>query len=221
MASVTLNGASVLRADIHEPLAGLWHADLEVDTDEAPTDPLTLDFEDGSVTFTGATYRGGLEQGRWHGRIVGGVGGMATAVEAQYYAGATFGTILTDALTVGGETLDSDSEAAVTGHLRARWQRAQGRVADALWTVLGAFGDTYTWRMTRAGEVLVVADTWPALSFQHQEIDRSPSSGEVVIAPLLAPELRPGVTFGADRVGYVLTTLRPGKLRQHYWTEAA
>ncbi len=222
MTTNRINGVDLLRINIYESRFGIWHADAQADADEDITGAVTIELEGGLITFTGTVFRGALESGRWLGRIVGGANGLATDVAARHYKNATFSTILSDLMTASGETLSTDTAAAVTGSQQARWQRSSGKISHAISNIVdilnAAPGDPgYVWRIQRNGELIITADTFPILEFANEEMDRKPSLGEVLVAPLLASDLLPGVTFNGDKVDYVLTEILPDNIRQRYW----
>lgn len=220
----TINGDDILKMRLYEPRVGIWHADIESDTfvDITAGTAATIELENALVTFTGTVFRGGLESGRWMGRIVGGAGGLRTEVAAKYYNNATFGVVLDELMTASGETLSTTTATAITLHQRARWWRGRGKVSHEIKTILDLLnrseGDPgFIFRMERDGTLFLGTDTFATLEFQHEELDRKPNLNEVVIAPLLAPSLRPGVTFNGEQIDYVLTDLVSESLRQRYW----
>jgi len=224
MGTNTINGDDILKARIYEPRFGVWHADIESDTfeDMPKGTAVTLELEDGLQTFVGTVFRGGLEQGRWIGRVVGGAGGLRTPVAAKYYLDVSLGEVLQDLATASSETISTSSDVAITQHQRARWWRSQGKVAEAITMLIETLnrseGDPgYIWRVQRDGTIFLGVDTFATLELQNEELGRKPSLDEVVIAPLLGASLRPGVTFNAQPIDYVLTDLVSESLRQRYW----
>ncbi len=222
----TINGDDILKMRMYEPRVGIWHADIDSDTDTDITKgtAVTIELENGLVTFTGTVFRGGIESGRWMGRIVGGAGGLRTEVAAKYYQNATFGVVLAELMTASGETLNTLTDSAITLHQRARWWRARGKVSHEIKTIVDLLnrseGDPgYIFRMQRDGTLFLGVDTFAVLEFQHEELDRKQNLSEVVIAPLQAPSLLPGVTFNGERIDYVLTDLVSESLRQRYWVQ--
>ena len=130
MSEITLNGgAAVLRAHVFLPLAGVWSADLDVDTDEDVAGAVTVEV-DGAVAFRGTVVDGGVTHGLWRGRIVGGAAGLRGTLPALAYLDATRADVVRDALAEAGETLSatSDSLAAAV----ARFHRAEGAAARAI-----------------------------------------------------------------------------------------
>lgn len=218
MTTASLAGQTVLRADVHEPRSGCWHADVEADTAVDITGRQTLALA--GETWSGTVLRGGVESGRWFGRLVGGAGGLATELEAKYYVTTPASTLLADLTADTGETLDAAILAAVLAWQSARWQRTQGRAADALSALVAAMSATYVWRLTRAGALWLGEDTYPDLTMAAVEVQRRPQFGDVLVAPTLAPTLRPGVTFAGARVDYVQTSWTAGRVRQRAWEVA-
>ena len=156
MSEVTINGgAAVLRACFYLPLAGVWSADLDADTDEDVTGAVTIEV-DGAVAFRGTVIDGAVSHGQWKGRIVGGAGGLRETLPALAYLDATRADIVRDALAESGESIapGGDLSAVV-----ARYHRAEGaaaRTIDATATALG-----YGWRVLDSGLVWLNVETWP------------------------------------------------------------
>ncbi|MHA1572452.1 MAG: hypothetical protein ACTSX8_00505 [Alphaproteobacteria bacterium] len=215
MALVTMGGAPVLKARIEEPLAGFWVADVEVDTFETLEGAQTISFGD-DVSFAGQVWRGGVEQGRWLGRIVAGSATRATVeLDAKNYLGASVSTILGDVLAATGDTLAPSSDSSVLAGLFPRWHRARGSAAKALQRLSDGLGVNV--RGLRSGDVFFGSETYPDFQIEDTiEIDRYPQRGMVVLAPAL-PLLLPGITFEDRRVSYVVTTSTAHGLRQQLW----
>jgi hypothetical protein len=214
MAIPTINGVPLLKAQITEPLSGRWTAYVEADTQEALTDPITLDFEDSAVEFVGAAHASGVESGRWIARLVAGTGGLSTSVEPKAYRTCPLSLALDDLLSETGETLSDDSE-TLSGYIVAHWQRFRGAAAHALAMIADETG--YEWRLDRAGELWLGTDTWTTLEADHTEVRAYPDLRIVVIAPDAEPLVRPAVTFEGQRVDHVITRLDSDSLRQEVW----
>lgn len=226
MGENTLNDKRILKARIYEPRTGPWHADLEVDSEVDITGAVTLSAFGGITEYTGTVFRGGVDADRWMGRVVGGAGGLGNDVSSKFYDDISFGEVIEDLMTESGETLSSDTASAITGHQRAKWQRTAGKISYALHEIVEILNrdvsnPQYIWRVQRDGTVLIASDSFPVLSFAQHELDRKQSLGEVVIAPLNAAELRPGVTFNGAPIDYVLTEINSESVRQRYWIKDA
>lgn len=157
MSEITLNGgAAVLRAHVFLPLAGVWSADLDVDTDEDVAGAVTVEV-DGAVAFRGTVVDGGVTHGLWRGRIVGGAAGLRGTLPALAYLDATRADVVRDALAEAGETLSATSDSLATAI--ARFHRAEGAAARAIDATAAALG--YGWRVLADGTVWLGAETWP------------------------------------------------------------
>jgi hypothetical protein len=214
----TCNGLALLDACIYEPANGRWVATVQVDTDEALSDPITLDFEDSAVQFIGAIHRGGVESGRWLGTLVGGTGGLSDSLDAKAYYWAPLQLALDDILSSAGETAASDTTSLLDA-TRSHWQRVQGTGCDALQVLADELG--YRWRVKRDGTVWLGADTYAALEADATLISAWPDQALRLYAPDTAPLVRPGVTYDGWQVDHVTTRLEGGTIRQDIWRAIA
>lgn len=208
------NGLPLLDACIYEPVNGRWVATVQVDTDEALSDPITVDFEDGAVQLVGAIHRGDVESGRWLGTLVGGTGGLSNTLDPQAYYWAPLQLVLDDILSSAGETLASDATSLLDA-TRSHWQRAQGTGCEALQTLADELN--YRWRVKRDGTVWLGADTYPELEADAVLVTAWPDQALRLYAPTAAPLVRPGVTYDGWLVDHVTTRLEGGTLRQDIW----
>jgi hypothetical protein len=207
----TLAGYPVLLATVTEPRIGRWTAYVEADAAEAITGSVTLTLE--GVDFVGSVHAGGIESGRWVGRLVGGTGGLSTVLEPRDYRSCPLSVPLAALLTETGESLASDSDTLLAAFV-AQWHRLSGAgmlTAAALASTAGM-----AWRMTRAGELWFGHETWPELSDPGVEIHRIPALGLIETAPL-APDAEPGMTVLGEQTESVITRLDAGSLRQELW----
>lgn len=212
MADVEINGVPVLSALINEPRIGVWHADVAVDSDEALSGQVTLEFGT-AVEFVGTVLRGGVEAGRSLARIVGGAGGLGKEIPAKFYRGISFGAVLADVAALTGETLDGTSADAVINRVTQLWQVTKAPASHAIESIVDEVGAD--WRIFRSGTLWLGTDSFPAVADADSvEIESMPEHGQTVIAPGDAPIVAPGVTFEGRRVSYVTTRLDANSLRQ-------
>lgn len=220
MAIPRANGFALLSAEIEEPRVGRWMARITADVEENevigdPGDAITLDFEDGTVTYVGTILRGAVFAGVYSGTVIGGAGGLATDVPSKSYIGVPMAIILEDLMVLTGETLDSTTDADVKSLTLQHWNRTSGQAQNALDAIREAA--SADWRMFRSGTLWFGTDTFPESTFDFTEEDRDPSFAERIIAPESgAPELSPGVTFNDEQVQYVTTSLTSSDLTQSY-----
>ena len=154
MSDVTLSGRPVLACALHIPERGVWVADLSVDTDTAPAERVQLTV--GETTWEGAILYGGVAEGRWSGRVVGGRGRLSRVVPARYYQRLQARPIAEAMAREAGEELAPDAP-GLGGYLQT-WARAEGSLATALGLLLGHLG--LSWRATPTGTLTTAP--WPS-----------------------------------------------------------
>lgn len=199
MSALTLGGATVTRCVVHMPQRGVWCADVDLDTEAAPSGRVSL-VADGGPTWSGTVIDGAVSHGLWRGRLVGGAGGLRGELGPRAYRDARLADVLTDALADAGEAL-----AAGAGELGAAaplWQRVRGSCARTVGLVADAHG--YGWRVLGDGSVWLGAESWPALALADVSVlDVDPLrrvytlSGETLA-------VRPGVTLPLEHEGRVV-----------------
>ena len=102
-------------------------------------------------------------------RVVGGAGGMQTAVDPKEWAqGATVSMILTELLTRAGETQALDIDPAILVRTLPQWSYPAGTVETALSALTAYLG--IVWRIRRDGRV------WLGKRRQRQRQRRTTSS---------------------------------------------
>jgi hypothetical protein len=220
MSRQTLNGYPLLQAIITEPQSGRWTATVEVSTETAPVDPVEISFDDGAVVLVGAIHGGGVESGRWLGRIVGGTGGLSTELTSKAYRAMPLQIVLDDIISETDETLATTATSLITRTV-PHWHRQIGYGTRAMSALADAVG--MVWRVLRDGTIWIGVDTFPAVSVDATwtQLHAFPDLGMVEIAPGDAPLVGPGVTWNGVSVGTVLTRLDGGVLRQEVWRAAA
>lgn len=130
--TATLNNhnATDARADIRA--WGCWYADISIDGAITLTGRVTLKIAD--LALYGTVLSGGAANGRSHFRIVAGAGGWGKTIEKKSYTndlGVKLATVLRDAASAAGETLDMSTVPATTvGPAFARKAGAAGKVLD-------------------------------------------------------------------------------------------
>ena len=101
MAVPTANGFSMLTATIEEPRVGRWVTTFTANVDQGssmgdPGDAITLDFEDGIVTYEGTIIRGKVFGGVYSGLAVGGAGGLSIEIPSKPSIGVSRPIVLAD-----------------------------------------------------------------------------------------------------------------------------
>lgn len=207
--------AIALRLDM--PRRGAWTAsgELDVGNDDAPTGRVSIEF----ATPTPASFSGTIVPpsaasspvpGRARFFIRGGAGGMGATLSGLPYAVVAPLLVVQDIVGSAGESLGSSSAlSALTARLL--WLRPAGTAGSALARFLAPAA--LVWRMSPAGLVDVVAESWPAYPGTPL-LERDPDElGRCVVA-LDSPDLLPGVTLFDRHVERVVHIIRPdGKFR--------
>jgi len=214
MTAYTLNGLPIISASVFEPRDGNWTADLEVDAAEDIAAGSAVAMSLGDAAFAGSVYRGGVESGRWMGRIQGGSGGLLATLAPKNYALVTLSAVLSEIATAASQALASDSMDLSTYQV-ANWQRTAGAAAHAVQDIADELG--VPWRITRAGELRLGQASFAELDSSQIEIVADPAIGSVVYAPDADPIIQPGVAIDGRPVSYVSTLLSAGQLRQEIY----
>jgi len=214
MTAYTLNGLPIISASVYEPRDGNWTADLEVDTAEDITAGSAVAMSLGDAAFAGSVYRGGVESGRWMGRIQGGSGGLLSTLAPKNYALVTLSAVLSEIASAASQALASDSM-DLSAYQVANWQRTAGAAAHAVQDIADELG--VPWRITRAGELRLGQASFAELDSSQIEIVADPAIGSAIYAPDADPVIQPGVLIDGRPVSYVSTLLSAGQLRQEIY----
>lgn len=208
MTYATANGFRVLGGEIVVPLSGAWRADLELDTETAPTGAVTVELEDGT-TLKGFARRGKAHGGSTGVRLVGGAGGLAKTIPSKHHRRPSKSLVASDICSAAGETLLSTS--ALDGDLPA-WSRIEGTAGEALSRLAEELG--VLWRVTLAGEVTFSAATWPDSGLAELDvIDRDAALATAEVSRFVEP----GKSLLGERV--TLSTIRFTKSGADYFVQ--
>lgn len=210
----SVNGSALVMADMHMPARGAWVADVVVDTDvpllPAPRGALlTLD---GVTTWVGTVVDQASFSGLMRARIVGGAGGLQTALLAKYYRSVPLRIPVIDTLAAVGESLAPQS--AKLDRFVERWARVAGTATEALAAALRVAGGT--WRVMPDGGIWFGEDAWLPTPVDVDVVDRSAERRWMTLAAEVASVL-PGTTVDGVRVSEVSYHLRPSRFRAEVW----
>lgn len=206
MSDFALNAFPVVALALAVPRRGCWVADLEVDTETNLTGAVSLSA--GDDTWTGAVARGGVFEGQWRGRIIGGRGGLGRALPARFYRGVPARMVAADICREAGEVLAPGAPALDT-YLQA-WTRTSGQLGGLLEAILGPLG--LAWRVLPSGDLS--AEPWPTadVGTEAQELSTDPRTGVTTFA-VEGLDLLPGMVAGDRVAGDVVYTLDGAALR--------
>lgn len=110
MSTVTLSGHRATMARAHIPAWGVWWSEVELDAEQTLSGACDLKIAD--LTLSGTVMSGGPSKGKSIYRIAGGAGQWGKSIPAKGYAndaGVKLATVLQDAASAAGETLDATS----------------------------------------------------------------------------------------------------------------
>lgn len=195
--TATLNGYPVESLTLTSPRVGAWVADAALVDAPPLAGPVSL-VVDGRAR-RGVVHRGGVELGRWTGRIVGGAaGGLHAILGPAAYADTTLAVVLGETLRDAGEAL-----APTSGELTAtvaRWARVAGPAHHTVADVARAAG--YAWRVLDDGGVWCGPEAWAALALgaDLDVLSHDPATGRYELAGEAAAAIDPGRVVTLDGV---------------------
>lgn len=202
--TATLNSYPVESLTLTVPRVGAWVADVALVDAPALAGSVSL-VVDGR-TWRGVVHRGGVDLGRWTGRLVAGAaGGLHAILGPAAYADTTLAVVLGETLRDAGEALASTS-----GELTAtvaRWARVAGPAHHTVADVARAAG--YAWRVLDDGSVWCGPEGWAALALgaDLDVLSHDPATGRYELAGDACAAIDPGRVVTLDgaavRVGAV------------------
>ena len=212
---VTSSGpVNVISAVITEPKEGAWTARVVLDSDDPVTGPVV--FQEGLTTWAGAQKRGAQEHGRTVALLVGGTGGLSTAVGVRNYKAPRISQLLLDLMLDTKEVISPDISSTILFSQVERWSRRSGPGGLSLKQIADETSAD-TWRIRRDGLVWLGSEGYPVVppTFSFVEISRDPGEDSVTIAPddnqiLVAV----GDNFLGRNVAGVVTHISLNSLRQ-------
>lgn len=218
---ISINNIRATCAEIVMPRLGAWHADVHLDATsvDAVLGPVVITIG-GSVVLRGTAFRPASFRQRAAVRVVGGGGGLGTAITPTQRRGVTVGRIVTGILDEVGETLSPLSTSAILNQPVAAWAPRAASAADALGLLLDTVAPGAAWRVLDDGTVWVGTETWLPTASTVQELGEALTDGSQEVATDL-PTLRPGTTLNGRRISAVVHRLQPEKVRSFVWYEGA
>lgn len=217
-ALVTLAGADVHRGRIHMPQRGWWWAEIDSDSQTAPTGRVSIAAA-GGFTLTGFVVRSGVYLDTARSHIVGGAGGLTKIISPAAFQNALVRDVLNAVLGGVGESLSSTIPASVLATLLASWTLTASTAARALDSLTFAAG-AQTWRVLGDGTIWLGNETWPSQSLPASSdvLDIHPTGPRFEIG-CATPALMPGV-FLTDVGSNVLAVdhfITPERVRTWAW----
>lgn len=219
MSLATANGVPVIRAVLALPRVGAWHADLEIDSEDASPfgTQIALSIGDGALSFQGSARRGGAYGGRVLVRMVGGAGGLGKVLDSKAYRQIPARIPLSDILDGAGEKLSGTADSGALGTELPFWSRPKGIAGIALANLLAEL--SATWRVLADGTIWVGSETWPAATVSNVTVTHeAPDDGRIDFGSDL-PSLLPGTTFRDRKVSRAVHHLDAKRVSTECWFE--
>lgn len=175
MSYADVNGFSLIEAQFVFPLWGRWHLDAVIDS-PAPLQGACSVNLDNVLTLSGWVQYGGPYLDSLRVRIVAGKGGFERPCVPKFYQGASVKAILTDLLTIGGESLSPTSNAAALGIVPKQWATFAGTVGANVKQILTQIPATanVSARFLSDGSFFVGPETWQPYGLDYVAMDESP-----------------------------------------------
>lgn len=208
-ALATANGFPIIDIRLSLPRAGVWHADLAVETDELLDGRVEVVLS--GATFVGAVREGGATIGAWGGRLSGGAGGLRETVPAKQYREVPISVPLGDILSASGEQLSRSADKSVTSRQLRAWVMRAGGAGEALAALMK--GAESGWRVLPDGTLWVGTETWKPISGDFEVLVDDPRERKVVLAAESLGDLVPGRALFGKHVSYVTHQLLNNALR--------
>jgi hypothetical protein len=187
MSAATVAGYRCTRLRVWLPRVGVWWASCEIDEPAELSGRVAIVCAD--LSLSGMILSGGTWQGKARYQIAGGAGKWPTPIPAKSYAndlGVKRATILRDACTAAGETLDEST--LPTGTVGPAWIREAGP-ASATLQLLAFEG----WYVDEAGVTRIGARERADLAVETARVRVDQARGIVELKAQSLATLLPGV----------------------------
>lgn len=211
--SATIGSTPVLSAEVTLPRVGAWSA-IGMAEEVVPAGAATLTVA--GQAFVGTVLASPAEllpSGLHAWRMVGGAGGLGTALVSRYYRQVPASVLLQDIASDAGEVVASDASLALA---LPAWARPAGSAGDALRDLVGRVTGA-VWRVRRDGQLWVGVDAWADSGVPQDEVLEVDTVAGVVVLSSDAPMLEPGTLLRGERVSAVVIRQSSTELRTDAW----
>lgn len=210
-ALLELNGIPVLEGVFRLPRIGVWRAVLALDTADPVSGPAVLRSDSG-LEWRGTLRRSGVARAVASAEVVGGAGGLATALPAKTYRNMTVRVALGDLLAEAGERLSPSSASSILDVSLPAYARLAGPASANLSDLLTPAA---SWRILPDGTFWVGGERWTP--FDAITINAWPDRDEAELD--FALDLVPGSSVDGRRVSLVQHEVSGMRLRTRVWFE--
>lgn len=208
--SYEVNKHGIVAGSVYDPATGAWSADVQVNTDEPLSGQVTLSLP--GVDLIGTVTNGDVVAGRQDVRIIGGRGGLSTAVPGQPFRRETVRGILDYVLGKAGEAVSvATSDAALLARILEHWTHVEGTAGQALDLLAAQLGTS--WSIAPDGGVTFGSPAWATSEPEHTLIKHDPATGTMLLG-IVEASLRPGTTFRGQKIQVVEHLIDGEQVRQ-------
>jgi len=215
MAIGTLNGEALIACDFVQARWGLWHADVLLQGEVAPSEGAAVTLTLGTVERAGTVINAGQPYGQARCRVVGGKGKLQAGalLTPSDYSQVGLDVIARDILTQAGEISGDLTPLAST--VVEQWQLCRETAWEALQRVFRARPDLDLW-CERNGSLSARSVTWTQTISTEDVRGLKPQERQLVLM-IDDSNIEPGVVvstvYGDFRCERVQYELDPGDTR--------
>ncbi len=219
MGFASVNDAPIVRGEWTLPRVGLWHANIELDTDNAPRGEVTMRW--GNEAWVGTIRRSACDSGSCRVLIVGGVGDLGMETKAQGFRDAKVSAILDHILGAAGQTRSMRVDKGLLERKMPWFAVLKQSAGRALVHVSQSLD--LSWRLEADGSLWVGEETWPEAEINEDDLDLIASHGAsgTIHLRMLRPAIWPGTTWQGARVSRVEHHMDAGDISSRVYLEGA
>lgn len=197
----TVNGHAALSCNITMPRVGVWHADVVLEDGVALDGAVKISYSGGALNLSGSVRNAGVALDSGEALVVGGAGGLPSAMAAKSYKDSPLKRVLDDICAASGEKLSARISPDVLQRNLSFWTVTKGTAGQAL-NVLLQWLPELTWRILTDGSLWVGEESWGHVKLAYDVLHQAPADGKIVL-DMDVPIITPGTTFEGLRVSAV------------------
>ena len=192
MSYCTVNGVGVTRGELVLPRVGVWHAELELEDDTVQDGNVSISWWGQQLNLKGTVRYGGAEDGVSHLSIVGGSGGLTTAVQPKAYRNVPRRTVVQDLLGLAGESISPRADIAWLSTMLPFWTLMKSTVGRSV-ALLVELQEGISWRVLADGRFWFGPESWGVVNANFEVLARDPRNYRLEVS-CDTPALQPGCT---------------------------
>jgi hypothetical protein len=191
----TLDGKNLIAGILHTPSVGPWVARLQSTHSEVPQGQVSLSLP--GLTLQGTVVFAGIDVGRCHSVIVGGLDRFDRVVRGQHFQSGATARIIVQTL-LSQTTMPLDPTSTALDRTMPTWAYLRSTIGHALTEICKYLGAQ--WWVTDEGLIKIGTIDWPDSDPPGLLVREVQEERKMIVAyPLDAP-LRPRTTFQGKRI---------------------